>query len=222
MKPVCPECGSNGWLVDRITVGTHIDVKYWSVIPRRMGFCPNPSCQVVYFSENLTFRTCDVKTKVWHKRPGPPVPVCYCMKVTEDDLRLAVAEGASTVEEIVERTHAGMGRWCIVANPAGICCREYLGEALKPYLREKIPDGSFPISGIPRNAVVRLKIQGMSCPECGKVVRNALRKAGVGNVLRVDHKEGIAELRVENPKKLNKAARELQAIGFRVDKIEVV
>lgn len=49
--------------------------------------------------------------------------ICYCNKVTEQDIITAMKEkGATTVEEVIKITGAMVNSNCKVNNPKGTCC----------------------------------------------------------------------------------------------------
>lgn len=49
--------------------------------------------------------------------------VCYCNKVTEKDIAIAIKEkGAKTVDEAIKLTGAMVNSNCKVNNPKGTCC----------------------------------------------------------------------------------------------------
>lgn len=49
--------------------------------------------------------------------------ICYCNKVTEDDIKGAILlKGATTVDEVIKITGAMVDSNCKVNNPKGICC----------------------------------------------------------------------------------------------------
>lgn len=49
--------------------------------------------------------------------------ICYCSKVTEQDIVSAVIDrGAKTIEEVIEITGAMKNSNCLVNNPKGVCC----------------------------------------------------------------------------------------------------
>lgn len=51
-----------------------------------------------------------------------PDYICYCAKVTKDSLKKAVAAGAKSVEEAIEKTGAMQNSNCAKNNPKGTCC----------------------------------------------------------------------------------------------------
>lgn len=58
--------------------------------------------------------------------PQSPVAgeyICYCNKVTKQDIITAMKEkGATTVEEVIKITGAMVNSNCKVNNPKGTCC----------------------------------------------------------------------------------------------------
>lgn len=48
--------------------------------------------------------------------------VCYCNHVTEQDIIVAIQNGATTVEKVIESTGAMKNSNCAVNNPKGTCC----------------------------------------------------------------------------------------------------
>lgn len=49
--------------------------------------------------------------------------VCYCNKVTEEDIKNAILKmGATTVDEVISLTGAMVNSNCEVNNPKGTCC----------------------------------------------------------------------------------------------------
>lgn len=86
-------------------------------------FCPDPTCDVVYFSPTQTYRTGDLKAPVFQKDQAPEVPVCYCFGHHRADLTQAAVSGTARALETSIRAHVQAGRCgCEVNNPQGICC----------------------------------------------------------------------------------------------------
>ncbi|MEF9952691.1 MAG: (2Fe-2S)-binding protein [Clostridium sp.] len=48
--------------------------------------------------------------------------VCYCNKVTEEDIKISVENGAKTIQEVIKNTGAMVNANCSVNNPSGVCC----------------------------------------------------------------------------------------------------
>ncbi len=87
--------------------------------------CPDPECEVVYFSNVSVprFVAEDVKVKVLQKDRGDDVNVCYCFEWTrsriKDEIRRTGSSTAST--QIAREIKAGKCA-CDVKNPVGECC----------------------------------------------------------------------------------------------------
>ena len=66
--------------------------------------------------------------------------VCYCNKVTEDDIKDAITRGAETVQAVIKETGAMKDSNCAVNNPKGTCCysdivyvfNKYKNDRMKP------------------------------------------------------------------------------------------
>lgn len=62
--------------------------------------------------------------------------ICYCNKVTEQDILSAMKEnGATSVEEIIKITGAMQNSNCAVNNPKGICCHPDIVDVFNNNLR---------------------------------------------------------------------------------------
>ena len=49
--------------------------------------------------------------------------ICYCSKVTEEDIKSAIInKGATTVDQVISITGAMANSNCAENNPKGICC----------------------------------------------------------------------------------------------------
>ena len=59
--------------------------------------------------------------------------VCYCNKVSEDDIERAVINGADTVEKVIIATGAMQSSNCAVNNPKGVCCHSDIIEVCKKF-----------------------------------------------------------------------------------------
>lgn len=96
-------------------------------------FCPDPSCEVVYFdTEGGCYRQSDIRVPVWQKQPFGHRMVCYCFGESEDSIRAEfTTTGHSHAVERV-RGHIAAGRCaCEVRNPRGVCCLADLTAATK-------------------------------------------------------------------------------------------
>jgi Zinc binding domain len=94
------------------------------LLPGEYRFCPDPHCDVVYFSaDGQGFTTAEVRVPVWQKLPFGDRPICYCFGESEASMRSAIAsgEGDRVIDRI--REHIAAERCaCSVRNPRGACC----------------------------------------------------------------------------------------------------
>ncbi len=71
--------------------------------------CLEQDCDVVYFSQDneTIFRRNNLKVDVWFKKDADPKYICYCSKVTEEQIIDSVVDcGAKTFKEVVKITGA--------------------------------------------------------------------------------------------------------------------
>jgi len=59
--------------------------------------------------------------------------VCYCNDVTLGEIRKAIHDGASTLEDIQRDTSACTGNMCEEKNPSGGCCETDILKILSVY-----------------------------------------------------------------------------------------
>ena len=120
----CPRSGTRGQAVDLKTVKallTPAALARLSGAPHR--FCPDPACEIVYFSPGDIYTVQDLRVAVWQKEAPGTRLVCYCFGENEADIRRELEEhGASRAVERV-RAHIAAGRCaCELRNPRGVCC----------------------------------------------------------------------------------------------------
>lgn len=120
----CPECGTAGRLVDRITVKAMLRpeaLMRFSAPEHR--FCATPECPVVYFGIDEGFDREEISVPVFQKEPVGDRPVCYCFGVSEGDLRRELLEtGRSTASDRITALVRADRCACEVKNPQGSCC----------------------------------------------------------------------------------------------------
>ena len=123
---LCPVSQTIGQRVNLITLKALLTGK---ALPRLEGkahrFCPDPNCEVVYFSieADSIFRKEDLRVRIGLKESEDPVPLCYCFDVTLADLRsdFSKASGKAIPARIADEVEAGHCA-CEVRNPQGTCC----------------------------------------------------------------------------------------------------
>ena len=97
-------------------------------------FCPDPSCDVVYFDVDAgsTFQREDLTVRVGRKETEDPIPVCYCFGITAADLRADLVERGGTDIPASIRADVRAGHCaCEVKNPEGSCCLGNVSRAIQ-------------------------------------------------------------------------------------------
>jgi hypothetical protein len=126
VQPVaCRACQTKGQPVEPLTIKAllteHALRRFDSGSYR---FCPDASCDIVYFSEaGAAFTTADLRVPVWHKEPPGRRMICYCFDETESAIASELREtGQSCAVERVRAHIAAQRCACEVRNPRGSCC----------------------------------------------------------------------------------------------------
>ena len=137
-RGLCPLSSAKGKKVDRITPASLL------VDPSRLGdgpffFCPDPDCEVVYFtaSGDEIYRKADLTVRVGLKETEDPVPVCYCFEFTRAMLREEIERtGATTIPQKIQEEIAAGRCACEVKNPQGTCCLGNVNAAVRAIEKE--------------------------------------------------------------------------------------
>jgi Zinc binding domain len=138
----CTICTERGVPVQRQTVKALLTaVALRRVQLTHYRFCPNPSCDTVYFGDaGDRFETGDIRVAVWHKRPSGDRLLCYCFGETESGIRSELVEHGHTDVVARIREHIAAQRCaCDIRNPRGACCLGDVIAAVKRIERALLP-----------------------------------------------------------------------------------
>jgi hypothetical protein len=131
---LCPVSGTPGKPVELRTVKALLATPALARVTASLHrFCPDPACDVVYFTPaGGTYTTGDLRVPVWQKEPPGGRMLCYCFGENEAGICNEIREtGTSQVVERV-RAHIEAGRCaCEVRNPRGACCLGDLSAAVR-------------------------------------------------------------------------------------------
>ena len=122
----CPICKEKGIKVKGITV-RHLVFKELVDSINHVDYfiCMNEDCDVVYYSPNqsVSYYKNQVRVPIWFKKDANPKLICYCNKVTEDQIYYAIKNnGAKDIKDIIRLTGAMKECNCEIENPTGKCC----------------------------------------------------------------------------------------------------
>lgn len=137
----CPACHCKGVAVRKVTVA-HLVTEDLQDLVRGDSYkiCMNEDCDVVYYNvdNQIKFMKNQIKVPIWFKKDADPKYVCYCSKVTREQVIDAVVNhGAKTVQEVNEITGAMKNANCKENNPLGVCCHRVMQEAIDAGLAMK-------------------------------------------------------------------------------------
>lgn len=95
--------------------------------------CATPDCRVVFYLNDETVTTEEVKARVAHKALDKPGPVCFCFAHTAADIAddLRANRGISTIKAEVKSAVSGGLCACEVLNPSTKCCLADIHQAIK-------------------------------------------------------------------------------------------
>lgn len=133
----CPMCGSIGALVDSDTVENIITESVEKGFFNREIFslCMDEKCEMAYFSADYGFIYLqdDIKIPLDFKEDSNIKYICYCKKITINDVENAVKnQNAISIKEIFRFYSPIIVEECKVKNPLGFCC--------VPDIKKKIDD----------------------------------------------------------------------------------
>jgi hypothetical protein len=131
----CSASGTTGFEVELITLKALLNARSLRRLDGgRYRFCPSADCDVVYFDNEAgsVFRKSDLTVRVGQKEKSDPIPVCYCLDFTLEDIRRDLATRGRTeipgiITNEVKRGHCA----CEVKNPQGSCCLGDITKAVK-------------------------------------------------------------------------------------------
>ena len=88
-------------------------------------YCNEPGCEVVYFSNESvpSFKTDDIRVKVFAKDKGEDVNVCYCYGWTRGRIKEQLIKSAKSTASLEIAMELKSGPCvCEIKNPKGECC----------------------------------------------------------------------------------------------------
>lgn len=123
---MCPICKQSGEPVQNITVKHLVNDNLMEMVGGYDYYlCVNEACDVVYYNTgvNILFFKLDLKAPVWYKAGANPKFICYCNRVTEEQIIDAVInKDAKDMKDIIKLTGAMKNGQCLINNPTGKCC----------------------------------------------------------------------------------------------------
>ncbi|MBU5436547.1 (2Fe-2S)-binding protein [Tissierella sp. MSJ-40] len=140
MEEKCPICHQISEKVKSITVKHLVSDNFLGEIVNEETYylCMNENCDVVYYNLNneSILDKKKVKVPIWFKGDANPKYICYCNKVTEEQIINAVInQGAKNINDINKLTGAMKNGKCMLNNPLGKCCGPIVLQTIKRALQ---------------------------------------------------------------------------------------
>lgn len=137
----CPICKAEGTLVKNITV-KHIVI---DELTEKVGendyfLCINEECNISYYNTefDIKFNKEQLKVPIWFKKEANPKYVCYCSKVTEEQvINAVIKDGATKMKDVLGITGAMSNPQCQKNNPLGKCCHQIIQNTIDKGLSMK-------------------------------------------------------------------------------------
>lgn len=127
-------CNTKGFAVSPVTVCHMVSDNLAEQITEDQYYlCLGENCQVAYFNEASGFQVNVelLRVPIWFKKGADPKYICYCNRVTENDIINAVLhQGAKSMKDIVKLTGAMQNGQCLKNHPTGQCCSPYILQAI--------------------------------------------------------------------------------------------
>lgn len=230
-EKLCRVCGKEANRVLSVTVATHVDARFWPLLADGYRFCATEDCPVLYFDnrKQIYFTRIDVKTRYGPKETADPRPVCYCLNILAEQIRIEIEDKKCcySLQDIVAYTKAGTGKWCLTTNSSGKCCREYLPKIVDAYLQKA---GIEPLANQLRSLRqdleeegpiqrIVLAVRGMTCESCASSVKATLENMGAKEV-KVSFKDGQAELIAPTKTRADEISKAVDETGYNASVLE--
>jgi hypothetical protein len=120
-------CGTVGALVASQTVEYQVNQE---LEPRQFhqeifSLCMNPRCEMAYYSADYGYLYLlrDIKAELDHKEETQEKYICYCQKITYDQVRAAVLDqGVRSTKAFFKNRPPVIVEKCLQVNPFGCSC----------------------------------------------------------------------------------------------------
>lgn len=130
---VCPQCNHLGEKVNIKTIQSLLSIQKDLKDNVNYYLCFNKDCDVAYYNDvdDIILKS-EIKVPIWFKNGADPKYICYCSKVTEEEITDAIVnKNSRTVKDVVKNTNAMKNSNCVINSPTGKCCSRQINDLLK-------------------------------------------------------------------------------------------
>lgn len=130
---VCPQCNFEGEKVNLKTVKSLMSIQKDLQNNVNYYLCFNKECDVAYYNDvDEIILKSEIKVPIWFKNGADPKYICYCSKVTEEEIVDAIVnKNCKTVKDVVKNTNAMKTSNCVVNSPTGKCCSRQINDLIQ-------------------------------------------------------------------------------------------
>lgn len=133
---VCPKCHNLGEKVSNLTVHSLTKKEFKNDIDKKandaFNICITPECKMAYYNEEKNILTKQLKTQFHLKNDSTVHIICYCLKITKEDIIDAVHNKKLTgMKDIMIALKGKPPCVCEKNNPTGLCCENSFNEVIK-------------------------------------------------------------------------------------------
>jgi bacterioferritin-associated ferredoxin len=132
----CPICHEVGQAVSAMTIESMMLNPKRLVYQATYFICKNPDCKIAYYNDkgHDQMMVSELNTPIHFKHHASPKWICYCSRVTEDEIIDAIQnKGCHTVEDIIDDTQAYTVKKCVINNPTGKNCLSDMQQLINNY-----------------------------------------------------------------------------------------
>lgn len=124
MKKMCPKCSALSSAVLKTTVKSLLKDELKEKLKNEYYFlCEKSECEISYFNEDEEYHVDDLNISLSFKKKSKEKYICYCNKITEEEIREFVRKnGKETSEVVVKKLREKPISMCKYKNPKGRCC----------------------------------------------------------------------------------------------------
>ena len=131
----CPKCSSQAHPVNSAVLENILKLEVSQTYAGETPYlCLNPSCETCYFDPNTNevFYNDDCETGIWFKENTKESYICYCEKVTEEEIIKTVVEtGLDDLGSVMLYLRENIGEECAQKQPATVSCHRYFQDTIE-------------------------------------------------------------------------------------------
>jgi len=120
---ICPTCGQPTLKVKEEAVKNQLaNAQILSSKKTKWQVCISESCDTAYIQNDKQIKKNELKSPVFFKDKTEEALVCFCYKISRDEIKLAIGNGCKSVSEVYKYLKKSKSGSCSNNNPLGKSC----------------------------------------------------------------------------------------------------